>query len=88
MRNQSKLEKLLEVEDMSLEGGEKMCLEYSYKSFKFEVKELLDEWKALVGIPVKKISSLICKQFEKTTIGEVEITELFEFEIKTILRDG
>ena len=52
------------------------------------MKDLKEEWKNLMKIPVKKVSSQLKEGWNKTKIGTVDINELFTFELKTVVREG
>ena len=65
-----------------------MQVEESYGSFKLEMKELQGEWRELARVPVGRVSGELVKGWRKTLVGEVEESELFPLEFKTIIREG
>lgn len=46
------MERLLEIEDIAVDGEEKMENEEAYKSLKGEMKELIHSWKTISCKPV------------------------------------
>ena len=51
-RNYKEMEKLLEIEDITINDEEKMENEEAYKSLKGEMKELIHFWKTISCKPV------------------------------------
>ena len=52
------------------------------------MKDLKEEWKTLVREPLRNVSSKLKDGWKRTKMGAVEETELFPFEMKTVVREG
>lgn len=52
------------------------------------MKDLKEEWKRLVGEPVRNVSSQLKDGWKRTKMGTIEETELFPFEMKTVVKEG
>jgi hypothetical protein len=86
--NFNKFAAMLEVADVTLPSKESMEVEESYRNFKAEMRDLKHDWKELMKEPVRSVSAQLKDGWKNSPMGVVEESELFPFEVKTVVKDG
>ena len=65
-----------------------MQVEEAFESFRGEMLELKGLWRELSREPLNVVSSRLVTNWNKAKMGEVALSNMFSFEVKTIVREG